>query len=225
MLSKRLEAYSNNKTNDFSQLVDYEYGVDINSIIILFAQKSPRDVIRIIQNIIAEQREINPYARKISYQAIMKGLDIFSQNRASEIIDTDDIRELRKIGQIEFTINFLASKIYKCSQNTVRTKIKKWIDLGIIEKIGTEKGKKRTVNKYCVSDIRVAKNILSETNLEIFLNAKYRKCPKCHTDLLRDWDKNENEICHNCSFEIKNVGDKIYRSIINDTQQKSLFEF
>lgn len=204
MLSKRLEAYSNNKIDNFSQIV--EYGYDINQIIILFAQKSPRDVIRIIQDIISEQREINPNARKISKKAIMRGLDVFSEKKAREIINSDAIiRDLRKINQVEFTINFLASNIYKCPQNTVRSKIKKWNDLGIIENIGTEKGGKRTrpVNKYCISDIRIAKIVLPEISIEDFLNSKYKKCPKCDTDLFRDWDYHEKKLCHNCNLEIR----------------------
>lgn len=227
MLSKRLEAYSNNKINYFSKIVDDDYRImDINEIIILFAQKSPRDAIRVIQNIISEQREINPYAKKISYQAIMKGLDVFSLNKAGEILDTNGIRELRKIGQIEFTISFLAGKIFKSRKNTIRSKIKKWSDLGIIEKIGTVKGKKRKVNKYCISDIRIAKSILSEMPIEKFLDSKHKECPKCFTDLLRDWDKDDNSICHNCSYEIKNVSDTKNRIItVNGSQQASLFDF
>ena len=225
MLSKRLEAYSHNKINDFSQILDYDFGIDINTIIILFAQKSPRDAIRIIQDIISEQREINPYSRKISYQAVMKGVEVFSHKKSSEITDIDDIRELRKIGQIEFTINFLANKIYKCPQNTVRTKIKKWSDRGIIEKIGTEKGKKRLVNKYSISDVRIAKTIFPDLSVEQFLELKYSKCRKCNTNLLRDWDNNENKICHNCSTEIKNVTENKFTKKKMDGNQKTLFDF
>lgn len=220
MLSKRLEAYSNNKINDFSQIVDYGY--DFNSLIILFAQKSPRDVIRIIQDIIAEQREINPNARNISKQAVMKGLDVFSEKKATEIINSDTmVRDLRKIGQIEFTISFLASKIYKCQNNTVRSKIKKWKDLGIIETTGTEKSAKKTkpINKYCISDVRVAKLVLSEMSIEDFLDLKYKECSECGTILFRDWDRNEQRSCNNCNNEISPI-------IKNkERKQKSLFDF
>ena len=224
MISKRLSAYSNEKIDDFSQIVDYEYGIDIISVVILFAQKSPRDAIRIIQDIIDEQREINPYARKISYQAIMKGLEVFSFKKASEIIDADGIRELRKIGQIEFTINFLASEIYKCPQNTIRSKIKKWTDLGVIEKIGKAKGKKRSVNKYCINDVRIAKIVFPDMSVEQFLDMKYIKCQKCKTDLLRDLEKNESRVCHNCSSDIKIVTNKFYNKIDN-AQQRLLSDF
>ncbi|APH39775.1 P-loop ATPase, Sll1717 family [Methanohalophilus halophilus] len=224
MVSKRLEAYSNNRINDFSDIVNYDFNIDINSIIILFAQKSPRDVIRIIQDIIAEQREINPYARKISSSAIMKGIDIFTQTKASEIVDISTLRELRKIGQVEFTINYLANDVYKCKQDTVRSKIKRWSDLGIIENIGKEKGRKKPVNKYCISDITIAKCIFPELSIEEFLNSKYRKCPNCGADLFRDWDKSDKKICHICSKESKSTGTKFSEKMF-DTQQKTLFDF
>lgn len=223
MLSKRLEAYSHSKITDLSQIVDYDFGIDINIIIIIFAQKSPRDVIRILQDVISEQRELNPYARKISYQAVMKGVEVFSYKKSSEILDDNAIRELRRIGQIEFTINFLANNIFKCQHNTVRSKIKKWTDLGIIEKIGAEKGKTRTVQKYCISDIRVAKTIFPDLPLEEFLNVKNLKCRKCGADLLRDLNSNANKTCHFCSVEIKITGKYTIKKM--NSNQKSLFDF
>ena len=223
MLSKRLEAYSNNKINNFSDIVNYDFYISIDEIIILFAQKSPRNVIRIIQDIIAEQREINQYARKISETAIMEGINTFSQNKASEIVDINTLRELRKIGQIEFTINYLANDIYKCSQENVRTKIKKWSDLGIIENIGKEKGRKKPVNKYCINDVIIARCILPEVSIKEFINSKYRMCP-CGADLLRDWENGYNKICHICSSESKRSSEKFSKRMF-DTKQRTLFEY
>lgn len=227
MLSRRLQAYSN-KINNFSKIVDGNLPLDVNSLIILFAQKSPRNAIRIIQDIIAEQREIDQNVRKISSKAITRGIECFSQKKASEILDENTIRDLRKIASLEFTINYLSNDIYKCPQDTVRGKIKKWKDLGVIENIGKEKGRKRPVNKYCIGDITIAKHILSEMSLENFINMKYSQCPYCDATLLRDWEKENIKICHKCSSEIyrsEEIKSSRQRTISDFSRQKTLFDF
>lgn len=228
MLSRRLQAYSNNKINSFSKIVDSNLPLNVNSLIILFAQKSPRNTIRIIQDIIAEQREINSNTRLISSEAVIRGVECYSQKKVNEILDENTIRDLRKIDSLEFTINHLSNDIYKCPQDTVRSKIKKWKDLGVIENIGKEKGRKRPVNKYCIGDITIAKHILSEMALEDFITLKYKQCPYCHTTLLRDWEKENTKVCHNCSNEIyySELRKSSRQAPISDfSRQKTLFDF
>lgn len=220
MLCKRLEAYSDNRINDFSKITTCNLPVDINSLIIRFAQKSPRNIIRIIQNIISEQREINQNKRKISQEAIIKGINNFSKNNAVETIpDKNILRDLKKVGQVEFTIRYLANEIYRCQQETVRSKMNTWRNYGVIETIGKEKGRNKPINKYCISDITVAKYILLEMPLEKFVDTKFKICPYCKATLLRDWDKKETKLCHHCSKEIS------FSDMIVGTKQKSILDF
>ena len=228
MLSRRLQAYSNNRINNLSKIVDGNLPLEVNSLIIRFAQKSPRNAIRIIQDIIAEQREIDQNVRQISSEAITRGIESFSQKKTSEILDESTIRDLRKIASLEFTINYLSNDIYKCPQDTVRSKIKKWKDLGVIENIGKEKGRKRPVNKYCIGDITIAKHILSEMSLEDFIDLKYNQCPYCNATLLRDWEKENTKICHKCSNEIyrsEEIKSSRQRPLLDFSRQKTLLDF
>lgn len=238
MISKRLEEFSNQNRSDLSQIIDSNSNIDINDLVILFAQKSPRDVIRIIHDVIAEQREINQDVKRISHNAILKGIDIFCEKKLSELASEDLINDFKKIGKMEFTINYLANEVYKCSQGSVRSnKIKKWSDLGFIERIGRIKtGKNLTVNLYSISDLIVARNILSEMPIEQFLKYKCKKCPSCGKYLLRDWDINQEKVCHYCSSKIENIDipKKTVRviSALQDknhneapVNQKTLFEF
>lgn len=228
MLSKRLEAYSSNRIKDFSKIVNYNLPVDINSLIIRFAQKSPRNVIRIIQDIVSEQIEINNSSRKISMEAVERGINSFSKKSIREIIvDKNVIKDLRKIGQVEFTNNYLANNILRCSQESSKLIINKWENLGVVENIGKE-GRNKSVNNYCINDIIVAKYILLEMSLENFLNKKYQICPRCNVTLLRDWDRKSTKTCHNCSIDIS-YSDKIIQSkqktILDYSGQKSLYDF
>jgi hypothetical protein len=229
MLSKRLEAYSDGRINDFSKIVTHNLPVDINSLIIRFAQKSPRNVIRIIQDIISEQLEIGQNKRKISQEAITKGISNFSKKNTIEIIpDRNILRDLKKIGQVEFTIKYLANDIYKCKQETVRSKMNTWRNYGVIETIGKDKGRNKPVNRYCINDITVAKYILLEMPLENFIETKLKFCPFCEATLLRDWDKKEIKTCHHCSKEIT-FSDRVIgsrqKTILYFSGQKTISDF
>ena len=116
MLSKRLGAYSGGKITKLEQITK-KFEEDLTSLVILFAQKSPRDAIRICKQIIAEQREINHESTYIELKAILKGIGNFCKIRALEITQEAKIRDLRKIGLVEFTIPYLANDVFKISQN------------------------------------------------------------------------------------------------------------
>jgi len=239
MISKRLEEYSNHNITDLSQIIDPKSNIDINDLVILFAQKSPRDVIRIVQNIIAEQREIDQNVRRISHNAIIKGIDNFCKQKLSDLAIGDFATGLKKIGKMEFTVNYLVNEVYKCSNSNVSNKIKKWLNFGFIEGIGKVKqgrvkqGKGTFVNLYCISDLIVARNILSEMPVEQFLKQKCKKCPSCGKYLLRDWDVVQEKVCHYCSSRIEDINICKKRVMITPTQknknidkdQVTLFEF
>lgn len=94
-----------------------------------------------------------------------------------------------------------------------------WRNYGVIETIGKEKGRNKPINKYCISDITVAKYILLEMPLEKFVDTKFKICPYCKATLLRDWDKKETKLCHHCSKEIS------FSDMIVGTKQKSILDF
>ena len=115
MLAQRLSAYSGGKITDLEQITT-KFQEDITPLVILFAQKSPRDAIRICKQIIAEQREINSESTHIESKAILEGIENFCKIRALEITDEVKIRELRKIGFVEFTIPYLTNDVFKISR-------------------------------------------------------------------------------------------------------------
>lgn len=204
MLSKRLSTYSGGKITKLEQITK-KFQEDLTPLVILFAQKSPRDAIRICKQIIAEQREINPESNCIESKAILDGIDNFCKIRALEITDEMKIRELRKIGFVEFTIPYLANDVFKISKNGARSKVNVWEDLGIVKKVGTKivKTSDRPVNNYTISDIRVAKYVFEKMLVLEFIKNKYKECPNCSEVLLSDWDISKKRGCPKCAHEIK----------------------
>ena len=204
MLSRRLGAYSGGKITKLEQITKNFEGY-LTFLVILFAQKSPRDAIRICKQIIAEQREINPKSTYIESDAIQRGIETFCKTRALEITNEAKIREVRKIGRVDFTIPYLANDVFKISQNGARSKVHLWEDLGIVKKIGTTtvKTSDRPVNNYTISDIRVAKYVFEKMSVLEFIKNKFKKCPNCSDVLLRDWDISKKMDCPKCGHEIK----------------------
>ena len=231
MLSMRLKAYSGGKITTLEQLTK-DFEKNITSSVILFAQKSPRDAIRICKQIIAEQREDNPESTYLGSKAIQKGIENFCKIRALEITNEGKIRELRKIGFVEFTISFLANDVFKISKNGARSKVNVWEDLGIVKKIGTiiVKTSDKPVNNYTISDIRVAKYVFEKISVLEFIQDKYKKCSNCNDMLLRDWDITKKRECSKCRHEIKpsfakKIKSKIKKRMDKPLDQSNIFDF
>ena len=220
MLSKRLETFSNGKISELSSVVDQYSIIDINDLILLFAQKSPRNVIRILQDITSEQREIDINVKRISNQALFKGIDVFCKKRVTEIVDQNSLKDLMKIGKCEFTISDLATDVFRCKNATIRTKIKKWSDLGLIiqaGKVRKEKNKK-PVNIYCINNIIVARNVFEKQSLQQFLDMKCIICPTCGGYLLRDWEINGVSPCQYCLSEVGHNKRSIKGILVKDSK-------
>jgi hypothetical protein len=60
MLSRRLEAFSGGKVQDLGQLTDADFAEPLHTLVVLFAKGSPRDMIRVCQEILSEQLRIDP---------------------------------------------------------------------------------------------------------------------------------------------------------------------
>ena len=223
MLSMRLKAYSGGKITTLEQLTK-DFEKNLTCLVILFAQKSPRDAIRICKQIIAEQRENDPKSTYLGSKAIQKGIENFCKIRALEITNEVKIRELRKIGFVEFTISFIANDVFKISTNGARSKVNAWEDLGIVKKIGkiTVKTSGKPVNNYIISDIRVAKYVFEKTSVLEFIKDKYKECPNCDDMLLRDWDVPKKIECSKCRHEINSSSNKKMKYKINKQMDKTL---
>ena len=206
MLSQRVQAFSDKKIMNFSQIVE---GTGISSynfdeIISLFSNGSPRLMIRLCKEIIDRQSLINCNVSKISISAVLTGIDNFAKNYSEEIIDPNILRELKKVKKATFTIKYIYNEVFKFTQQAGLSKINSWQQKGLIELIGTvqeTKGAKNS-NIYAINDPIVARHILKEFNLEDFLNKKIVKCAECGAYILRDWDSMSSSICSKCDFEI-----------------------
>jgi len=201
MLSRRLGAFSDNKVVDLSVLTNAELVKPLHFLIVLFAMGSPRDMIRICQEILAEQLQINPDSTVIELDAVVQGISKFCTRRAQEILPPQIYRELVKVGRLDFTAAYVANEVFKVDVNSARNKIRQWTEAGAVAKVGELDSGGRPIYQYAVRDIRVAKAILSQLELSDFMRDKLRTCARCSALIVRDWDLGLPQTCHSCGQE------------------------
>ncbi|MBE0683126.1 MAG: hypothetical protein IH589_14545 [Anaerolineales bacterium] len=215
MWEKRLLAFSGKKTKRLHQISTPLIPYTIDELCFIFASQSPRDLIRIGDQILSEQQEINPESTVITEASVYKALEKFCSKRTVELIKKERVlNELRKTRQVDFTIPYLANKIFKEVQSTTRNRMLVWREEGAIidiERIEDPESKQDAkVKLFAIKDIRVAKEIYPELSISDFLKQKYKKCPQCGATVLRDWKESaSSSICQDCQYDLYNESDDL----------------
>jgi hypothetical protein len=207
MLKKRLQTFSQGKITTLRDICSPTSPFSADQLALIFANASPRDLIRIGAQYLAEQIEVDPFANKVSSEAIYRALEKFCNRRASEVISSGTLHDLMGIQQVDFTISYLANDVYKEKQNSTRNRIRSWrkegaiVDVEFIENPSPDQ--ERSVKLIAVLDVRVAKAMHPELSIPNFLKTKYKKCSRCGTAVLRDWqDKDSSSKCHACQYDL-----------------------
>jgi hypothetical protein len=203
MLSRRLGAFSAGVVTDLGQLAAAETAEPLQMMVVMFAAGSPRDMIRICREILAEQLQLDAESEKIELDAIVRGISTFAERRTKELLPPQVFQELLKVGFVDFTANYIASNIFKIEVNSARNKIVQWTKTGAVEKVGELHTGGRPVHQYAVTDVRVAKAILPQLELGDFFAQKIKACDQCDTLLIRDWELGGLHTCHRCGTEQK----------------------
>ncbi|WP_226528185.1 P-loop ATPase, Sll1717 family [Metabacillus niabensis] len=200
MVSKRLLAFSEQKVSSLNQIFQPVEGIDWDQIVVTFGIGSPRNIIRLCKEIFEQQSEINSESDVISLGAINRGFKAFCENYTIGILPENIIQELLKTKRVDFPTNYISNDVFKFSQQAAISKIKTWLDSGVIEKIGETQVRagNRPSNHYGVTNIITAKHIYSDLSVSEFIRDKVRYCKSCGTVLIREWNLRENYRCHEC---------------------------
>jgi hypothetical protein len=201
MLVRRLEAFSEGKVKDLSQLTNAELVEPLQKLAVLFAGGSPRDMIRICREIVTEQLQVSPESTSIEMSAIVQGISKFCLRRAQELVSAQFYRELVKVGRLDFTATYVAHEIFKFDVNSARTKIRQWTQAGAVGRVGELDSGGHPIYQYAVRDLRIAKAMCSHLHLFDFVRKKLRACSRCDAIMIRDWDLGLGQTCQSCGTE------------------------
>lgn len=208
LLEKRVKAFSNNNIKNMRQIFNQETDIDPDKVITVLAWLSPRNIIRLSDEILSQQSLIDRNANKIDLKALDKASQIFSERVVQEMYEEDMVRDFKKVDRELFTINYLSSNIFKISHtNTSRNKVTKWENAGAIKFIGTGKieGAKRSVQFYYFTDPKIIRMISSKIPIGKFFEEKLSRCPNCDSDILisKNLVPSKAELCcWNCESPI-----------------------
>lgn len=204
---KRLRAFSSGKLSSLNEKSEPVGDFLIDELALIFANHSPRDMIRIGAQIISEQQEIELFSSRITTEAIERGIEKFCSRRAMEIISDKALHDLKKVQEVDFTIPHIASNVFREKQTNTRNRIHKWRKEGIIVDIDTVANpnpqKNKPVKLMGIRDIRVGKTMNQNMSVLDFLNSKYKRCPGCGNTVLRDWGTQYTDTrCNICKFDL-----------------------
>lgn len=190
MLSKRLSVFSQGKIMSFNNLFENEFELDVDDIIITMSGYSPRNVIRFCNEIINEQTLIDVNVQKLDKRTLDRASLKYSENILNEIYGPNSLKEIKKIDRELFTINHLASNVYKTSNNAIRPRVSGWEKLGFCTNIGVDRGgnAKRPTQVYYVSDPRANRLINSKIAIEDWFKNNWINCIHCDADILLDFE-------------------------------------
>lgn len=208
VLGKRLGAFSNQTIKSFSDLIVGKLGYSPDATICLLANRSPRNTIRICEKILAVQAEIDPGATKITPQAVERGIDMYCAQVCDEQYGSDISKDLQRAGRELFTINYLASEVFKTAhENTSRNKVGAWQSAGLVKQVGSVSipEARRPLNFYYVADPAVIRLMHRTQPLDEFIKDRWIPCANCGADNLMNIDlvpKNNDALCHECGRKL-----------------------
>ncbi|MBT7075869.1 MAG: hypothetical protein HN560_17575 [Anaerolineae bacterium] len=211
----RLRAYSAKKISRLEQITAKLKIYSVDELCLIFSNHSPRDLIRLGNQILSEQQEHRDFSAKIHEKVIYKAIDKFCAKRSSELIVKETVLEgLKRTRQVDFTIPYLSNTVFKEKGTSTRNRLMSWrAENAIVEVERVDNPSSRGKNKvklFAIKDIRVAKAIYPELDVLNFLSAKYKKCPQCNASVIRDWGEvPSSNICQDCQYDLSEEADNL----------------
>lgn len=188
MLTERLKAYSKGSVTTLNELLENSADIDAHGLAARLANGSPRDMIRACRQIVAEETRAATPGKKISKESVLSGVKNFSDERANELFGPY-LPDFRRIGSLTYTINRLASEVFKVSQQAARAKIQKWQATGATLKSGEVPNPgNRPLHLYSISDPRLAIALRPSQETELILGNCVLICPSCDALCVSDRD-------------------------------------
>ena len=204
-LSKRLSAFSEGEITSFDAIM--ESGKEVDDMICLLANGSPRNMIRLCEKIFAVQGDKDPSSKKINFSSLDIATVEFSETLLLESYEEQIIKEIQRVGRELFTTNFVANEVLKISVNGARNKISGWVGSGLVAQIGTVvvPPAKRPTHLYCVLDPAAVRVMHRSIPLVNFLADRWLPCEYCDTDNLVNielYPEGNTAMCRNCGREL-----------------------
>lgn len=159
MLDKRMSFFSNKKLN-FKDILEVTEDKDkVIESLIHISGKSPRELIKLC-DIIFREHDANEFEGGINERSLNRGIDKYCVDTIGTWYDNNLLQQIYRLGKEEF-INKDVQILFKISAPSAGNKIKGWIDMQAVERVGNIPGDAggRAPILYRVSDPRIVRII------------------------------------------------------------------
>ncbi|TDK41824.1 P-loop ATPase, Sll1717 family [Algoriphagus formosus] len=206
MLSKRLTAFSGGNISKLQQIYEGKNSMGIDDAVTILSWRSPRNVIRICQELIAEQTLISADINKLDKRVLDRASLKISEKVCQEIYGQDGLSEIKRLDRELFSINYLATNVYKVSNNAIRPRTTSWMDKGFLFQAGRDRSNsKKPTNLYFIADPRASRLVNSKKIVTDWIQSNWFPCTHCDADIILDLNlvnENMDIECWNCSRPI-----------------------
>jgi hypothetical protein len=203
MISERLKAFSQGSVRSLNQLFCEGIGIDVDSLAAHLASGSPRDLIRLMDRVVAEETRTSTESTCIGPAALWTGVRAFSEIRATELFPAQlvELRRVGATGSVTFTVNILANDIYRVTAQAARARVQGWQNTGMVGKIDEQLNPpNRPMYVYGPIDLRLAIAMLPNFTPQEVLANYALVCPACQLVAISD---RQEVLCLGCSHRFK----------------------
>jgi hypothetical protein len=199
MISQRLKAFSDGRVTALNELFCSEVKLDVDTLAANLAAGSPRDLIRLMERVVAEETRTSTDSECVGLVALWAGIRSFSEIRATELFP-GQLPELRRVGAtgaLTFTVNTLANDIYRVTNQAARARVQGWQNTGMVGKVDEQLNPpNRPMYVYGPIDIRLAIAMMSNFTPQEVMANYVLVCPACEAVTISD---RQEILCQVCS--------------------------
>jgi hypothetical protein len=180
MLAERLSWFSSRSITSFNDLMSSDTQLDVHLLLSHLSAGSPRDMIRLAQEILKEHTRSIGAPVEIAESTVISAIRIFSV-QASKLRYKKHYQDLVRIAEPTFTSSKLANDVFRIKVDAVRPKVEAWKQLGGVVQVGEQpQAKGRPAYVYAISDVRLIVAAAPAAEVLLALGNYCFVCSGCH---------------------------------------------
>jgi hypothetical protein len=203
MLEARLRAYSDGRVTSLVQMASYSCLDEVDSWPFIFANGSPRNLIRILQAVVGDEIERGTHPPLLTLEGLENGISTFAATHAREVASRKSLQTLRRIGTATFTIRDVARKL-KIKGAAARSRVLSLENEGIVHQAGTIriKAEVKPSNHYVIREPTVLAHSCGLT-IGKLLSMHYVSCEDCGHRFFTGTERRlDHPTCPVCDSEV-----------------------
>jgi len=199
MFSRRLRAHSKATIDSFNDLLSPDAALDAHLLICHVAHGSPRDMIRIAKQVIAEATKGGVGDARISRENVMVGIGEFAKQRVDELYPRF-AAEFSRVPNANFTTPQLANDVFRITTQAMRQKILQWVEVGAVRKVAEQPtGQNRPLHVYAFTDPRIVLRGYHASTIELYLDNYLLECGHCRSIAI---GSDAEFVCAECGSDV-----------------------